>query len=105
MYKSHKPSTINNIPGHDDKPQSNVQARVFINCTCIWVQTSNPSAHSKNPHCFSLGSGQAKNFLPLLGPSFITVLNAAGLPWLGQIGNFSSAHCKKILEKNECNKF
>lgn len=68
----------------------------------IWVQTSKPSAHSKNPHCFCLGSGQAKNFLPLLGPSFITVLKAAGLPWFGQIGNFSSAHCNTPKSKISC---
>lgn len=68
----------------------------------IWVQTSKPSAHSKNPHCFCLGSGQAKNFLPLLGPSFITVLNAAGLPWFGQIGNFSSAHWNTPKSKISC---
>lgn len=90
--KAINPSTINEIPVHDKPYNVHIRVSLCIKQYYIWVQTSKPSAHSKNPHCFCLGSGQAKNFLPLLGPSFITVLNAAGLPWFGQIGNFSSAH-------------
>lgn len=90
--KAINPSTIKEIPVHDKPYNVHIRVSLCIKQYYIWVQTSKPSAHSKNPHCFCLGSGQAKNFLPLLGPSFITVLNAAGLPWFGQIGNFSSAH-------------
>lgn len=100
--KAINPSTIKEIPVHDKPYNVHIRVSLRIKQYYIWVQTSKPSAHSKNPHCFCLGSGQAKNFLPLLGPSFITVLNAAGLPWFGQIGNFSSAHWNTPKSKISC---
>lgn len=101
LYYSHKPFHDQWNTGTWQTMQCPHQS-LCIKQYYIWVQTSKPSAHSKNPHCFCLGSGQAKNFLPLLGPSFITVLNAAGLPWFGQIGNFSSAHWNTPKSKISC---
>lgn len=49
------------------------------------------TAHWKKRHCVSLPRGHTKNFFPLLGPIFNTVLRTERLPWL-QNGKERSAH-------------
>lgn len=49
------------------------------------------SAHWKKLHCFPFSKGHTKNFFPLLGPIFSTVLIMERLPCL-QNGKDKSAH-------------